>query len=422
MSDVKKQLSNIKQLLRNKFSIQLLPTHEDTKKEVMDAYSKLYKLKRLNKNKTANKYNEATIKELKTKIKDNPLTVCVLKHTGKNSESYVMIQDYPALTMKLADRKALIDNAYTEYVSQKKQYRKDAREVKVDIRIELGFKFKTVGGVFVNPVLALQSVESQMQRIRVAKVPSKGNSKNYIGIELELVCRPDKDALEKKFCEAYLGGYVYIKRDGSITPENPGDYCHEVTVLCPETMYDSIVERVCAVLNSKIVGSYVNNSCGLHVHYDARNRKVEHMFTNMVSVLPLATQMVPKNRINSSHAQQYCKMNKHKLFEEQRKLRDRYTAVNAESHTSHNTIEVRLHSGTTNATKIRAWVKIFLNAINYSDVLSEDVSTVSKYAALFGVDTKLNDYMMKRIKLFAEKGDAIDTRADHHIFNDVVAV
>jgi len=77
MSDVKKQLSNIKQLLRNKFSIQLLPTHEDTKKEVMDAYSKLYKLKRLNKNKTANKYNEATIKELKTKIKDNPLMVCV---------------------------------------------------------------------------------------------------------------------------------------------------------------------------------------------------------------------------------------------------------------------------------------------------------------------------------------------------------
>lgn len=422
MSDVKKKLSNIKQLLRNKFSIELLPAQEETKKEIRDAFSKLYKLKKINKNKVANKYNEATIKELKNKIKDNPLSVCVLKHTGKNSESYVMIQDYPSLTMKLVDRKSLIDNAYAEYVEQKKQYRKDERAVKVDERVEMGFKFKSVGGVLVNPVLTLQSVESQMQRIRIAKVPSKGNAKNYIGIELELVCRLDKDALEKKFCEAYLGGYVYIKRDGSIIPENPGDYCHEVTVLCPESMYDSIIERVCAVLNSKVVGSYVNNSCGLHVHYDARNRKVEHMFTNMVSVLPLATQMVPRNRINSSHAQQYCKMNKHKLFEEQQKLGDRYTAVNAESHRSHNTIEVRLHSGTTNATKIRAWVKTFLNAINYSEVLTEDVSTVSKYAALFGVDTKLNDYMMQRIKLFAEKGDAIDTRADHHIFNDVVAV
>lgn len=424
MSDIKSK-GEIQSLLKNKFKIVSLAAPDKTIEEVRDWFLNLRNFKDVkHKGKVANEFNKDTIKDLRNKIKQSTTNLCALKHVSKQFVTYVTLQDYNSLTLKLKDRKALFVAAYQEYVSNVKSFRQKERALVSEDKTELGFKYKMSGNVFTTKgsVLALQSVESQMHRIKVAKVPSKGNKRNYIGIELELVCCLTKEQLEQRFCENYLGGYVYIKRDGSIQVENNGDFAHEVTLMCPENMYESVVERVCKVLNERAVGCYVNNSCGLHVHYDARNREINKMFSNMVSVLPLAQLMVPKNRINSSHAQQYCKLNKHKLFEEQRKLGDRYTAVNAESFRSHNTVEVRLHSGTTNPIKIRAWVKLFLNSINHPEVITEDVVTVSKYASLFGVDTKLNDYMMKRMKLFAEKGDAIDTRADHHLFNDVVAV
>jgi Putative amidoligase enzyme len=417
-------MSDLKLLLKNKFLIKTLQAEAESFREVTEAFVKLNKIKTLNKTKTANKFNADLIKELRKKIKNTDLYARVLCHRGKNIESYILIQDQLSYNLKLKDRKELFLNAYSTYVKEKKANRIKERSSLPILKTELGFKYSMIGETFDKPgqILALQSIDSQKSRIKLAKSPAKDSKKNYIGVELELVCRVDRSILEQKFCESYLGGYVYVKHDGSIQTENTGDFVHEVTVLCPESMYESIITRVCEVLNRKQIGGYVNNSCGLHVHYDARNRIVEKMFHNMVSILPLATKMVPKNRLISSHAQQYCKLNKHKLFAEQRKLNDRYTAINANSYSSHNTIEVRLHSGTLNPVKINCWIKTFLNAINHPETLDADIESVSRYAAVFGIDTKLNDYMIKRIKLFEERGDAIDTRADHHLFNDVIAV
>ena len=418
-------MSPLKSLLKNKFQIKYLRAQQDVIDELKKCYSALHKFKKIKvKGRPANEFNKATIKELRDKIKATETGLCVLYHKGKQFETYITIDSYPGFTLKPKEKKQLFIDAYNQYVQNIQTSKAKERTIKEDDRAELGFKYKMSGGVFnkTGQVLALQSVESQMQRIKIAKAPSKENKRNYIGVELEIVCRLTREQLEKKFCESYLGGYVYIKNDGSIQVEKTGEVAHEVTILAPESMYENVIERVCKVLNDKAVGTYVNNSCGLHVHFDARNRDINKMFANMMCVLPLASKMVPKNRITSAHSERYCKMNKHKLFEEQAKLRDRYTAINAESFKSHNTVEVRLHSGTTNSIKIRAWVKTFLNAINHEAELKDDINTVSRYAATFGVDSKLNEYMIKRIALFEEKGEAIDTRADHHLYNEVVAI
>lgn len=412
----------IKDILKSKMRISC----EDMPKEDRDAavklFSQLKEIRGSRRIRDANSFNTELVKDIKNKIKNITYTINALEHSGRNANTYVFLDGFQTLTLPLADRKKILTEAYKSYLAAKKQERENSRKLTQDNKTELGFEFTTCGGVFSEPnkILALQTPESQAKRIKLAKSPSKSSTKNYVGIELEFVCRIDKNALEKVLCESYLGGYVYVHRDGSIVTENSGDVAHEVTVLAPEDKYSEIVDKLCKVLNSKAVGAYVNNSCGLHVHFDARNRNAKLMYSNFVSVLPLARQMVPKNRVSSAHAEEYCRMNTRKDFEEHLKLdRARYHAINPAAFSRHQTIEVRLHSGTLNATKIKMWIALFLNVARTSEPIKEDITTVVKYMHTFGMDTKLAEYILARIKLFGDKPDGIDTRADHFLFNEV---
>jgi hypothetical protein len=270
-------------------------------------------------------------------------------------------------------------------------------------------------------------MSSQLTRINKSKSPRQGVTTNYVGIELEVVARMSRNDLHTLFCKAYLGGYVHLKSDSSIQPESDSERGHEVTIMVPEDKYEQIINKVCAILNRKDVGCYVNNSCGMHVHFDARHRDHETMFNNFVRVMALGKQMIPQDRVTSNHASTYCRLNTSPVFNENTNIgRSRYQAVNAVSYGSHNTIEIRIHSGTTNATKINMWIRTFLNAAKQVDPITEYVNSVEEYMNLFGMDTKLAEYMNKRIKLFGyadpSKLIKLDTRADHFLFNDAIAI
>ena len=93
-------------------------------------------------------------------------------------------------------------------------------------------------------------------------------------------------------------------------------------------------------------GAEVNRSCGLHVHIDCRDISATAANTRakrLREALPWLRRMVPSSRLSNN----YCNGS-----------RGRYMPINTESYHKHSTVEVRLHSGTLDADKIRNWIEV----------------------------------------------------------------
>jgi len=103
----------------------------------------------------------------------------------------------------------------------------------------------------------------------------------------------------------------------------------------------------------KRAGCYVNKTCGLHVHLDARHltgMKVSLIGQSIGHALPVIKWLVPESR----HTNNYCKLEVSGMRENS----DRYCAVNLTAFRKYKTIEIRLHSGSINAAKITSWIKL----------------------------------------------------------------
>jgi len=399
----------------------------------IEIFSKLNKIKALrNRDRIAIEHMKDDIKGMRDELKYNLYSINLLTFKSKNFIFEYLLDadsldrfrprkvDEKPIDYLKARYKELIQ-AKSEHLKQIKEYRAKTKRLDEQKKQTLGFNYSMTGGVFNKPgqVIALQSVENQLSRIGKAKAPNKESKNKYVGIELELVAKVNRNKLNELLCKAFLAGYVYVKHDGSITIENDGEYPHEITVLCKEQDVPSVVNRLCAVLNSKEVGAYVNNSCGLHVHIDCRNRKPNDVYNNVTRCLPLLKKMVPQNRINSQHATRYCKMNQTSSWDDAQN-NDRYMAVNVQSYRNLKTIEIRMHSGTTNAAKIINWCSILCGAANHPTLLDKDISTAYEYTDVIGCNGKLTGYMLKRIDLFTGKlSTAIDTRTDHFFYDNV---
>lgn len=304
---------------------------------------------------------------------------------------------------------------------QKRNRHRDIRTTRKNI---LGYNYEMIGGVFTKDkaILTIQNNTDQMQRIQTPKKPANEFKSNYVGVELELFCKLDRAALLKRFIEARLAGYIYVKDDGSLRPEN-NYYPHEVTILCKQSDVKEIIPRIIKVLRSKECDAAVNNSCGMHIHIDVRNRDPYVAYDRLVRGLPLLTRLVPKDRINN----RYCLTNDTpKLSSYYRDglvengviagRDERYKAINPMSVQSHRTIEVRLHSGTVNAKKIINWIDICASIADTD--FTGQITTPENFYHSIKQDKELLDYMLERVNIF-DKGPIVDTKADFVM--DVVA-
>lgn len=258
-----------------------------------------------------------------------------------------------------------------------------------------------------NTIVNMYTTEGYKQRIHKAKKPY--DKSNYVGVELELVCKLDKDALAKKFIDSKLAGFVYIKHDGSIRYKE-GEYPHEVTLIAKQNQIIEIVTKVCNVLTDPSVGAYVNNSCGLHVHLDMRAGNIENTYKNFYKCLPILAGMVPQNRVLTDHAKRYCAMNQTDNWQDN--SRNRYVAINTASYNSLKTIEIRLHSGSVNATKICNWIQILMAIANRKDVFTKAFDSIDSFGTTLQLDTKVVEYIKKRTEKFKVDKE-FDTDKDH---------
>lgn len=196
----------------------------------------------------------------------------------------------------------------------------------------------------------LQAYTAEIQkRNRVLKPKNKAGN-NYIGIEIECFTRLSRPEIMEKVLENDLEKNVHLADDGSI---NAGfGRSLEMRVLLKEKTVKEELEKLAKVMKR---GFGVNNSCGLHIHLDMRNRDVDKCYQRLLKFQDILFGMVKSQRWNSG----FCN-----YTVEGESLNSRYVAINRSSYKRHKTIEIRLHHATLNMKLVGKWINLLLKIIN----------------------------------------------------------
>lgn len=209
-----------------------------------------------------------------------------------------------------------------------------------------------------------------------------------------------KQALSRKIREAGIKG-VDIKQDGSLECDDSDYFPVEFTVLVPQNNFSNL-EKLCNLLAE--LKTIVNKTCGLHAHVDMRGESKESILkigAKLEKYVKCLAAMVPETRrVNT-----YCKL--------QASNSDRYSAINLCAFEKQNTIEIRLHSATTDFKKISNWLKIIKTLLDSKEVLTKKAS-MKKFLSMFEGDLKT--YIQERIKTFnGNEYDFLDLADDEDI-------
>lgn len=222
---------------------------------------------------------------------------------------------------------------------------------------------------------------------------------------------------------------VTAKSDGSINCSR--DYFPvEFTVLITQDD-KSPLEKLCKLLAE--LGAKVNKSCGLHVHLDQRDlsnvsellsnpRTAKYLESNPMSyiefnkrsittranrigrVLPLLFSMVP----NSRRTNTYCRNEVGDYGG------DRYVAVNKASLEKFGTLEIRMHSATTNFSKISNWIDLLMIISRDISSTGADLTSLEQLCDEVALPERLMVYVESRVATFCAEpmtstGDSEDT-------------
>jgi hypothetical protein len=273
-------------------------------------------------------------------------------------------------------------------------------------------------------------VQTRTKRIRESKAPI--NRTRHIAAEIEFICGLDKGAMGLLLAKSNVANYLCLKEDGSIQV-NDGEcecafcsdgcqggancgyddeddtnncecvcanaspdkqYGHELVVCAPAEMFEGVLQTALAIVNGKEAKGKVNKTCGLHIHLDARFSDYHSMYEALTLNQQLLYSMVPQTRKEG----RYSKMSKFTSWKEAEVNTDRYQGINPHSWRKYQTIEVRLHSGTTNFNKISRFVRL-LQALAYS--VPKKLESLDD---LFncGIDPLTSIYVINRLSLFKE--------------------
>jgi len=178
-----------------------------------------------------------------------------------------------------------------------------------------------------------------------------------------------------------------VRQDGSITGEGQGV---EITILLNTDNGFEPLERLCDVLRNDF-NAEVNQTCGLHVHFDFSAHDSSMVLTSGRRVkycLDALSLLVPESRRNNT----FCKLDISKLSG------DRYYAINLTSFEKHKSLEIRLHGGTINADKIKNWIELI--RIIFKTEISGSCETVQDLLSKLNLNDRLAEYIDERYQKF----------------------
>jgi predicted transposase YbfD/YdcC len=204
-------------------------------------------------------------------------------------------------------------------------------------------------------------------------------TEKHIGLEVELISPLKQRRFIELLEKSSLKSFVSLCEDCSIEPECEGecdcnyddeigehedscsvfsrDFAIEMRLLFKERELSNVMILLDDFLKKS--QSYVNRSCGLHVHLDMRFRDVHECYSRLFNKLDVIISKVSRERLDN----RYCKKNTRSEFDDHESLDDRYYMINTRSYDEHSTLEIRVHQGTTNVETIQSWVKFLIDAI-----------------------------------------------------------
>lgn len=236
-------------------------------------------------------------------------------------------------------------------------------------------------------------------------------SDKYVGIELEFVSQLEDSEINDLLVENDLETFCQVKEDGSVDGDDDYQHAHEICILAKESQVAGIVTKVCKLLKGT---SIVNSSCGMHVHLDMRNRDRTKAYAHLFKAQKLLYSMVPYSRQEGT----YCEpTHDYMAFRDQEVTSTRYVGINTQAFSSHKTIEVRIHSGSLDATKIINWVKLLVRIVDSKSAKLDtgDVEAADSFSEIkrvFRLRGKLAKYAETRILKFAKQHKNSDYRLE----------
>lgn len=282
--------------------------------------------------------------------------------------------------------------------------RRDLRALNGPYVGQIGGCVYLTGGVHLEKGYWLK-IAKKMKSKAVYSAKRPKTEEEHFGLELEFCSPLGADELGPLLAEEHVDGkslaeFVHLKQDGSVRPDKSSDYAHEIAILATKSTLTAVVNATVKVLQS--VGSYVNASCGYHVHLDMRYKAPDAAWMNLRRCQNLLYKMAPKTRRKNT----YCKPVRTTDYTVARRSGSRYVGINAHAYGKYNTIEVRLHSSTLDANKILNWVKILYHIAN-GKTLDKNVASVRGLSKEIPLPKTLQTYMLSRIKHFSSGTEAV---------------
>ena len=246
----------------------------------------------------------------------------------------------------------------------------------------------------------IMRLQNEMKLKRVFKDKKPTTNDNHVGVEIEFIAKGDKYTVAKALVKHNVENFVCLKGDGSLRGEDEYKYTHELTVCVKESEHKEIMRRIIDALNE--AEARVNKTCGLHVHLDMRNRDHLTVFNNLVKAQDILYAMNPKIRTEGSG---YSRRVTTSSFDEAvgnvlGNRQDRYSGINAQSYAKYKTLEVRLHSGSTNYEKITNWVDILVKIASSTEKYETKNIKPETLAERYELSSELLAYMKERITKF----------------------
>lgn len=221
-----------------------------------------------------------------------------------------------------------------------------------------------------------------------------------------------------------LHKFVTVKKDNSLRTDedDKNALCKEICVSYKAGDED-LLRYVCAAMDNPTLRgtsgarAYVNNTCGLHVHFDMRavpgattpleaEKMVKQYGQRLARAVPALKMMLPKSRRQN----QFCLNVINEMpragspLPPQHQIdKDRYAFINLKSYRRFETIEVRGHSGTLNAEKIINWIalcdKIMTTRIRFKSE-SHDIRNPLDLIKAYKLNETLTAYVQERFAKF----------------------
>lgn len=288
-----------------------------------------------------------------------------------------------------------------QITSMIRQKREEARPPIETFTFAQGVSVPKLAEVYLEPLSFYKVAHRKVRLDMTGRTKAPKTTDLYVGVEIELASKKDRNFICDKLFEAGVGKYVTVKDDGSIGSgtnlRTHYPFPHEVCILAKESEIEQVVATICKVLNEQCEVK-VDKTCGLHVHVDMRSRDVAKSFHNLVSMQQFLYAMLPAARRSS----RYSYPVKGTTW---RVLDERYHGINSQAYEKYRTLEARMHCGTTQANKINNWIKLLIAMADAPKVVAPP-TTIDELQAAINIDSKLAEYVKARIAKFAAQHKA----------------